>query len=166
MTTARSRVARRGRVVELLARQRVTSQAALRELLAEEGFDVTQATVSRDLDELGAIKVQDESGSAYVVPPDAGDPTARLPQSAAAARSRLARVLTDVLVAADASGNIAILRTPPGAAQFLASALDHSPLPDVLGTVAGDDTILVVTRSADGGRSVADDMLTLAEQRR
>lgn len=167
MSIVRSQVARRGRIVELLTRHRVASQAALRELLSEDGYDVTQATVSRDLDEIGALKVTDASGEAfYAVPSPGGDPGARLPESPSTARTRLGRVLTEVLLSVDSSGNIAVLRTPPGDAQFLASAVDHAPLDDVIGTVAGDDTVLMVTRSPTGGADVAQTMLKLAEQRR
>lgn len=167
MSIVRSQVARRGRIVELLTRQRVPSQAALRELLSEDGYEVTQATVSRDLDEIGATKVTDAAGEAfYAIPARGGGGGARLPESASAARARLARVLTEVLVTADSSGNITVLRTPPGAAQFLASALDNADLEDVIGTVAGDDTVLMVTRAPQGGSDLVEAMLKLAEQRR
>lgn len=167
MSVVRNQVARRGRIVDLLARHRVASQAALRELLADDGYDVTQATVSRDLDELGASKLVDAHGNPYYAVPAPGDDAgARFPEGSSAARARLARVLSDVLVTAESSGNIAVLRTPPGAAQFLASALDNSPLDDVIGTVAGDDTVLMVTRTADGGAGLARTMLQLAGKRR
>jgi transcriptional regulator of arginine metabolism len=82
------------------------------------------------------------------------------------AAARLARVASEVLVSADHSANLVVLRTPPGAAQFLASAIDHSVLPSVLGTVAGDDTVLLVTRDPDGGADVVAAMLNLAEHGR
>jgi transcriptional regulator of arginine metabolism len=167
MTSARTHVARRQRIVELLARRRVGSQAALQELLADDGFEVTQATVSRDLDELGAVKVDDgESGAVYAVPAEGGDPAPQRPESIAVGRSRLARLLAEVLVSADASANIAVLRTPPGAAQFLASAIDRTVLPDVIGCVAGDDTVLLVSRLPDGASAVATELLALAGGRR
>ncbi len=80
--------------------------------------------------------------------------------------ARLARVASEVLVSAEASANLVVLRTPPGAAQYLASVIDHSVLPTVIGTVAGDDTILLITRDPDGGSEVAAAMLSLAENGR
>lgn len=166
MTAARSQVARRDLIVQLLGRQRVSSQAALRELLAAEGFEVTQATVSRDLDEIGAIKLHDGDGlPVYALPPPGGDAGPRLPESSSAAQSRLARLLGELMVSADSSGNIAVLRTPPGAAQFLAAAIDHAAPPEVIGTIAGDDTVLMVSRGAQGGAALARLMLDLTGRR-
>jgi transcriptional regulator of arginine metabolism len=97
----------------------------------------------------------------YVVPED-GSPLA--PRAADDDRPhRLARLLGELLVSAEASGNIVVLRTPPGASNFLASALDRARLPEVLGTVAGDDTILVVARDPNGGRQLADRLAGLAK---
>ncbi len=167
MTRARTHVARRQRIVELLARHRVGSQAALQELLADEGFDVTQATVSRDLDELAAVKVDDgDAGAIYAVPAEGGDPAPQRPESTTVGRARLARLLAEVLVSADSSANIVVLRTPPGAAQFLASAIDRTVLPDVIGCVAGDDTVLLVSSLPDGASVVATELLALAGGRR
>lgn len=163
MTAARSQVARRDLIVQLLARHQVSSQAALRELLAGEGFEVTQATVSRDLDEIGAVKLLGPDGlPVYALPSGSGDQGARLPEHASAAHARMARLLGELLVSADSSANIAVLRTPPGAAQFLAAAIDHAAPPDVVGTIAGDDTVLMVARQATGGAALARTMLELA----
>lgn len=163
MTAARSQVARRDRIVQLLSRHRVSSQAALRELLAGDGFDVTQATVSRDLDEIGAVKLHGPDGlPVYALPNTAGEQGARLPENASAAHSRMTRLLGELLVSADASANIAVLRTPPGAAQFLAAAIDHAAPAEVIGTIAGDDTVLMVARDAAGGEDLARTMLQLA----
>lgn len=163
MTAARSQVARRDRIVQLLGRHRVSSQAALRELLAGEGFEVTQATVSRDLDEIGAVKLLDPDGlPVYALPSAAGEQGARLPENPSAAHARMARLLGELLVSADASANIAVLRTPPGAAQFLAAAIDHAAPPEVVGTIAGDDTVLMVARKTAGGADLARIMLELA----
>jgi transcriptional regulator of arginine metabolism len=79
--------------------------------------------------------------------------------------ARLARLCAELLVTADSSANLVVLRTPPGAAQFLASALDHAALPDVLGTIAGDDTVLVITRAPDGGGRLADLLLALTTEK-
>lgn len=163
MTAARSQVARRDLIVQLLTRHRVSSQAALRELLATEGFEVTQATVSRDLDEIGAVKLHGPDGlPVYALPGTTGDQGARLPENASAAHARMARLLGELLVSADSSANIAVLRTPPGAAQFLAAAIDHASPTDVVGTIAGDDTVLMVARQATGGAALARTMLELA----
>jgi transcriptional regulator of arginine metabolism len=139
----------------------VRSQAELAAVLHDGGVDVTQATLSRDLDELGAVKLRSPDGGlpVYVVPEDGAPLTARRADDAPP--QRLARLVGELLTAADVSGNLVVLRTPPGAAHFLASALDRAALPDVLGTIAGDDTILVVARDPDGGRALADHLLTL-----
>jgi transcriptional regulator of arginine metabolism len=157
--------ARQRRIVDLLARHAVRSQSELAELLAREGFTVTQATLSRDLVELDAVKVRAAGGAlVYAVPAEGGDRTPRpMGAETPAAETRLSRLLGDLLVSADASANLVVLRTPPGAAQFLASALDHAELGSVLGSLAGDDTVLVITRDPTGGRDVAERFLALAQ---
>jgi transcriptional regulator of arginine metabolism len=165
MTIPNTKAARHRRIVELLDHVEVGSQAALAQLLAADGFTVTQATLSRDLDELGAVKVTAASGElVYAVPAEGGDSRPQAPDADAAAR--LARVAQDVLVGVDSSANIVVLRTPPGGAQYLASAIDRSAWPEVIGTVAGDDTVLLVTRSPDGGAQIAAAILGLVEPRR
>lgn len=167
MTAARTRNARHRHIVEILERTPVPSQARLAELLLAEGYDVTQATLSRDLDELGAVKVANSDGaSVYAVPGEGGDSTPVGGIAAEVAHGRLVRVVAETLVSADSSANLVVLRTPPGAAQYLASALDHTLVPGVIGTVAGDDTVLLVTRDPDGGADVAATMLRLAESGR
>jgi transcriptional regulator of arginine metabolism len=147
MTTARngvaSRVARQARIVELITRHAVRSQSELLTLLGAAGIETTQATLSRDLDELGAVKLRGADGGTpvYVIPED-GSPV----RGVEGGTTRLARLLGELLVSADASGNLAVLRTPPGAAHYLASALDRAALHDVVGTIAGDDTLMVVAR--------------------
>jgi transcriptional regulator of arginine metabolism len=150
-----TKAARRRRIVELIGREPVHSQAELARLLADDGVVVNQATLSRDLDELGAVKVRHDGGPLVDAVPS--------PDTAPVAESRLSRVLAELLVAAEHSGNMVVLRTPPGAAQFLASALDRAELPDVIGTVAGDDTILVIARAVDGGAAVVHRLVTLAD---
>jgi transcriptional regulator of arginine metabolism len=144
-----SKTARQARLVALIRDHEIRSQAELGERLAADGMQVTQATLSRDLEELGAVKVRgtDGSGSVYFIPPEGTAPL----RSAEQAPARLQRLLRELLTGADASGNLVVLRTPPGAAQFLASAFDRSGLPDVVGTIAGDDTILVVARQDEAG---------------
>ena len=153
MTGPVTRTARHARIVELIRGKSVRSQTELAELLAGDGVQVTQATLSRDLEELGAVKVRGTDGgpAAYYIPEEGRPPL----RPAEQAPTRLLRLLRELLTSVDASGNMAVLRTPPGAAQFLASALDRSGLPDVVGTIAGDDTILVVAREATGGAALA-----------
>ncbi|MFN8148008.1 MAG: arginine repressor [Candidatus Nanopelagicales bacterium] len=167
MTSPHTKAARHARIVDLLEHHEVTSQARLAELLADDGHAVAQATLSRDLDELGAVKVARSDGaSVYAVPGEGGDTSPVGAVAYEAALTRLTRVAGDVLVSAESSANLVVLRTPPGAAQFLASAIDHTVLPSVLGTVAGDDTVLLVARDPDGGAEVAAAMLALAEKNR
>jgi transcriptional regulator of arginine metabolism len=165
-----SRHARRQLVVELLRTHDVTSQAQLVELLGQRGFDVTQATVSRDLDDIGALKVQGSDGLVYAVAGTTGEPAV----TSEARLDRLMRVMEDLLVSVDHAGPLVVLRTPPGAAQYMASALDEGVLPEVIGTVAGDDTVIVVARDAAelpaaasaGASRLAEVLLGLAAGRR
>lgn len=159
-----TRAARHQRIAELLERHAVTSQGDLLTLLSQDGISVTQATLSRDLVELGAVKVrQGQQGRlVYAVPAQGGDSTPRPAQDSTEVAGRLARLCEELLVSARHSGNQVVLRTPPGAAQYLASAIDRSDSPDVLGTIAGDDTILVIASEPDGGGHVASRLLALA----
>jgi transcriptional regulator of arginine metabolism len=141
VTSAVTRAGRHARIVELIRSRTVRSQTELADLLAAEGVQVTQATLSRDLEELNAVKVS----GAYLIPEDGKRP---LRETTGQGPARLLRLLRELLTGVDASGNMAVLRTPPGAAQFLASALDRSGLSDVVGTIAGDDTIFVVARDS------------------
>jgi transcriptional regulator of arginine metabolism len=156
-----SKAARQARIVALLAERPVRSQTELARLLGEAGMPVTQATLSRDLEELGAVKLRTPDGGLplYVIPED-GAPLATR-SAADAPPHRLARLVGELLTAAEASANLVVLHTPPGAAHFLASALDRAGLPDVLGTIAGDDTILVIARDPNGGQAFADQLLSL-----
>ncbi|MCV7150124.1 arginine repressor, partial [Mycolicibacterium pyrenivorans] len=108
---------RQSRIVALLSSNPVRSQTELAALLAEEGIDVTQATLSRDLEELGAVKLRGADGGTgvYVVPED-GSPV----KGVSGGTERMSRLLGELLVSTDASANLAVLRTPPGAAQYLA----------------------------------------------
>jgi transcriptional regulator of arginine metabolism len=152
-------------IVELLGTHEVRSQPELLDLLGERGVQVTQATLSRDLVELDAVRVRAQSGAlVYAVPSEGGDRRPAAPGETAAAGHRLSRLLADLLVSADASDHLVVLRTPPGAAQFLASALDKVEYGDVLGTIAGDDTVLVIGRGARSGDEIARRLLALAKQ--
>ncbi|MDT4921473.1 MAG: transcriptional regulator of arginine metabolism [Pseudonocardiales bacterium] len=157
-----SKAARHARIVAVLAGHEVRSQAELAARLHDAGVHVTQATLSRDLEELGAVKLRSPDGGlpVYVVPEDGSPLTAR--GAGGGPPQRLARLIGELLTSAEASANLVVLRTPPGAAQFLASALDRAALPEILGTIAGDDTILVVTRDVTGGTALARRFLDLA----
>ncbi|WP_029291151.1 arginine repressor [Cellulomonas sp. HZM] len=166
-TMPQTKAARHALIGALLTRGTVSSQQQLADLLAAEGVTVTQATLSRDLVELRAVKVRTPSGTlAYAVPAE-GEVRAT-PGDAEVLAARLARLCEELLLTAEASGNLVVLRTPPGAAQFLASAIDHSVLPAVLGTIAGDDTVLVIARDAapGGGEALAARFLALASDAR
>ncbi|MEO7556072.1 MAG: arginine repressor [Acidimicrobiales bacterium] len=146
---------RQHRIARLLADQPVTSQPQLVELLAADGVVATQATVSRDLEEMGAIKVRAAGGdSAYAIP--------ELPKEQRAPEDHLRRVLGDWVVEVAHSGNLVVLRTPPGSAHVVGSALDRAALPQILGTVAGDDTLLVVAAADVRGATVAKQLSALA----
>src|SRR6476620_10470333 len=138
----------------LLEHNEVMSQAEVVELMAKEGVIATQATVSRDLEELGAVKVRMPGGSTvYAVPQFEERP---------APEEQLRRVFGDWVVEVAHSANLVVLRTPPGSAHVVGSALDRSGLPEVLGTVAGDDTLIVVVSEGAGGAKVAQDLRDLA----
>jgi transcriptional regulator of arginine metabolism len=155
-----TRAGRQARIVALLSSRSVHSQSELATLLAGDGIEVTQATLSRDLEELGAVKLRGADGGVgvYIVPED-GSPV----RGVTGGTERVTRLLNDLLVSTDASGNLAVLRTPPGAAHYLASAMDRAALPFVVGTVAGDDTILVVAREPMSGAELATQLENLAK---
>jgi transcriptional regulator of arginine metabolism len=139
---------RQHRLARLLEHHAVSSQAQAVELLAADGVVATQATVSRDLEELGAVKVRVPGGDmVYAIPEH--------PKDQIAPEEHLKRVFGDWVVEVAHSANIVILRTPPGSAHVVASAIDRAGLPDILGTVAGDDTLMVVVSERAGGGKVA-----------
>lgn len=155
--------ARHQRIIDLVGHQEIRSQGELADLLAAEGFKVTQATLSRDLLELDALKVRAPSGALiYAVPGEGGDRSRAGPTETGASLDRLARLCAELLVSAEASANLVVLRTPPGAAQFLASAVDRAGLAEVLGTIAGDDTVLVIASRPSGGAQLVQRFLALS----
>jgi transcriptional regulator of arginine metabolism len=187
MTTPLTKTARHARIADILAREQVRSQEELADLLERyAGVHVTQATLSRDLDELGIVRLRSGGALVYSLPEVPGGPgsppgglgsqsgarVTGLSGVAGAAGSesphdaRLARYLGELMTSAEASANLVVLRTPAGAAQFLASVIDHAALPSVLGTVAGDDTVLLIARDPAGGDALAADFLRLASRRR
>ena len=146
---------RQHRIARLLEEQVISSQVQLVELLADEWPALTQATISRDLEELGAVKVRIPGGQmAYAIP--------ELAKDRVAPEDVLRKVLGEFLVEAAHSANLAVLRTPPGSAHVVAGALDRAGLPEIIGTVAGDDTILVICSPPDGGQRIAARLARLA----
>jgi len=142
-------------VARLIESQAIANQQALVDQLAAEGVIATQATVSRDLEDLGAIKVRMPGGeSAYAIP--------ALPKEQRAPEDHLRRVFGDWVVEVATSDNLVVIRTPPGSAHVVASALDRSGLAGILGTVAGDDTILIVVAADIGGATIAAQLSDLA----
>jgi len=185
MTTPLTKTARHARIADILTREQVRSQEELADLLERyAGVHVTQATLSRDLDELGIVRLRSGGALVYSLPEEPGGPGSHpggpgsplgsggAPSGAGVSGSesphdaRLARYLGELMTSAEASANLVVLRTPAGAAQFLASVIDHAALPSVLGTVAGDDTVLLIARDPAGGDAVAADFLRLASRRR
>lgn len=166
-TVPLTKAARQARVGELIAGREVRSQAALVDLLADEGIVVTQATLSRDLDELGARKVRASDGTLiYAV----GDAAEFSPPPGRA--TRLSRLAEELVTSCEAAGNLVVVRTPPGGAHLLASAVDGAGLTEVAGTVAGDDTVLLICRIDDpasdptgavAGSRLAERLLRLAD---
>lgn len=166
MSVLNTRAARRQLIIELIRGGAVASQSDLVELLRERGIEVTQATVSRDLDELRATKTTSSDGRLlYAVPAEGGEDRFQADELEDI-NARLIRVAEDTMVSVDYSGNLVVLRTPPGAAQYLASAFDHSHLQDVVGTIAGDDTILLVVAESSSGAAVADRLQQIIKNRR
>ena len=194
MTTPLTKTARHARIAAILAREQVRSQEELADLLERyASVHVTQATLSRDLDELGVVRLRAVGGGlVYALPEEPGGPGSRpgsaiagvehdepgprseggsgperaVPAGESARSARLARYLGELMTSAEASANLVVLRTPAGAAQFLASVIDHAALASVLGTVAGDDTVLLIPRDPAGGDAMAAELLRLAERRR
>jgi transcriptional regulator of arginine metabolism len=153
VTTAETtRAGRQARIVAILSSSPISSQSELAARLADEGIDITQATLSRDLEELGAVKLRGADGGVgvYIVPED-GSPV----RGVSGGTARLSRLLSELLVSVDASANLAVLRTPPGGANYLASAIDRAALPYVVGTIAGDDTVFVAAREPMTGSELA-----------
>lgn len=144
--------ARRSAAITAINSGRIHSQDDLVRALKKAGFPVTQATASRDIEEIGAVRIRNQKGEmVYSISEDSDSSLARslpLPQ--------------ELILSVEASGNLAVVRTPPGGAQLLASSLDHSGIKEIIGTIAGDDTVLVVSRSASGGNALARELLTFA----
>jgi len=163
MKYAESRTARQHLIQEILANKSISSQNELLIELKKKGFEVTQTTLSRDLDDLGAIKTDDNNGqSKYLIPESDPD---RINETGLA-RNRLEKLASDLVVGVDHSANLAIIHTPAGAAQFVASIIDHATLKNVIGTIAGDNTVLVITKGLKDGESVASQIWEYVQFRR
>jgi len=161
--TSGTKAARHALIAEILAHQAVRSQTELSEVLADRGVTVTQGTLSRDLDELRAQKVRGPGGTqVYALPVEGGGTEPVVAENTEQVTARLQRWCAEVLVTADTTSNQVVLRTPPGAAHVLASALDHALLPGVLGCIAGDDTVLVITRDEHRAAALTERLLELA----
>ena len=168
-----TKTARHACIVQILSRERIRSQAQLRKALALRGISTTQATLSRDLVELRATKIRAPGGELIYSMPEAGAPgqvhaaftgTEETDDSLRAHTTpRLARWCAELLVTAEWAGPQVVLRTPAGAAQLLAGAVDDAMMPGVMGCIAGDDTVLVITRGAQVAADVARHLLALAD---
>ena len=146
---------RQHRISELIEREVISTAAQIVARLQSEGIPATQATVTRDLQELGTIKMRDEHGSRRIV-------VAATPKISSAPIDHLRRMMGEWVVSVENSGNLVVVRTPPGCAHVVASALDRSALSGVIGSVAGDDTILVIAREEYGGDRLAEEFRQLA----
>lgn len=131
---------RQRKIVEILHRQEISTQADLAHVLRKAGFPVTQATVSRDVKELGLVKAADGQVLRYLPPGE---------QSAGLTEDRLRRLFRDYVWEVEANEGLVVVKTLPGAAQGVASALDSARWLEILGTVAGDDTIFIAVRSRE-----------------
>lgn len=148
--------ARRSAAIAAISSGRIHSQEDLVQALKKAGYPVTQATASRDIEEIGAVRIRNQKGEmVYSIAEDSDSSLARsmpLPQ--------------ELILSVDSSGNLAVVRTPPGGAQLLASSLDHSGIKEIIGTIAGDDTVLVVSKSATGGSALARELLAFVRKNR
>ncbi|MFV0285660.1 MAG: arginine repressor [Demequina sp.] len=154
-TIPATKAARQALIRRIIETEAVRSQGELALRLEQQGIHVTQATLSRDLVDIGAIKVRGLGGAHVYATSDSLTATEDTDQ-------RLTRLCGELLLAADGSANLAVIRTPSGAAQYLASAIDQHDDAAILGCVGGDDTIMVISREADGGLRLAQRFLERA----
>jgi transcriptional regulator of arginine metabolism len=150
MQTAIRKAERQQRIVEIVREQQIATQAGLRDALAHRGVECDQGTVSRDIRELGLVKAAGDDGGYYYAVSDDVSPTVRV--------SRVA-VLRQMVRSATASGNLVVVKCGPGNAPAVGEALDHLNITEIIGTVAGDDTLLAVVREGASGKRVADKFL-------
>ena len=162
MAALNTKSARHQKIIDVLSRNQIRTQGELRAILVGNGFDITQATLSRDLDEIRATKVEASDGTSVYALPAQGDPS-RVPSITpdADANARLIRLMDEVMTGITASLNIVVVHTRAGAAHYLAGAIDRNAIPQILGSVAGDDTVLLITHPDTTGESVKDLLLDL-----
>lgn len=156
MALVQSKSARLARITELLESVSVGSQSELADLLTADGYSVTQATLSRDLLELGAVKVRRGRDLVYAIPPEDAVQSGAATRADADVKAR--RLVGELVVSIACSGNMVVLRTPPGAANYLAAAVDRALVAgdgSAIGTVAGDDTVFVVASEKVGGEALS-----------
>lgn len=161
-----TKAARQGLIRQIVAHSRIHSQEELRETLSRHGIAVAQATLSRDLVELRATKIRETGGGQIYSIPEPGAPGQERREDGSTAEERITRRLArwceELLVTAEHANGHLVLRTPPGAAQLLASAVDDAMLPGILGCIAGDDTVLVMATDEPTAAEVAAHLLRLA----
>ena len=150
-----ARTKRQRAIADLLRSNRLASQDELAERLAGAGFAVTQATVSRDLEHLGAVKIRRGGTVAYALPEEVG--------AAGWAGRRLEAIVGEWARSIEPAGNLVVIRTPPGSAHLVGIALDQAGLPEVVGTICGDDTLFVAVADADEARTVVARLKALLE---
>lgn len=156
-----TRAARLSAIEEALVRHVVTSQSQLSEILAGEGIEVTQATLSRDLDEMNAAKTRLADGTmAYAV----GESALETHALNARAESQMSRVLSGLVTSVAAARNLVVVHTPSGAAQYVASVIDKQPVEGILGTIAGDDTVMAICADDDIADEWSRWLVTLASK--
>ena len=132
-------------ILQLIRDHRIPNQERLRELLEKQGVEVTQATLSRDMRELGLVKTTDEDGTPYYA----------APQEELLPAPQLTSLVPSLLLTSDAVGSFLVLRTPTGSASALTAALDHEAWPEVIGSIAGDDTVLLICKTVADRHKVA-----------
>ncbi|HEX4736552.1 MAG TPA: arginine repressor [Allosphingosinicella sp.] len=154
MTDAR---ARRQRIIaDLLRAEPIGSQEEVTERLSTQGFAVTQATVSRDLEQLGAVKVKRGGMLRYMLPDEMGD--------TGWAAARLGRILSEWVQSIETAGPLLVLRTPPGSAHIVGLALDQAKLPEIAGTICGDDTLFLALRDGIDPKTTAGRLRNLSRE--
>lgn len=156
-----SKTARQHVIEELIVNKEISSQNELLNMLKSKGFDITQTTLSRDLDEINAVKnVKIDGKNVYTIKKNSADKL----QSSKDVRNKLEKSLSEFVISVDSSANLAIIHTPAGAAQYVASLIDQTDMDKVLATIAGDNTVLVVTKGLDDGKKVASQIWDYAKQ--
>lgn len=159
-----TRAARHSLIEYALAHYVITSQQQLSDVLARQGVEVTQATLSRDLDEMHAAKVRRPDGTTAYSTPSMADEVVQQVVADAKAEAQMGRILNGLLTSAAAARNLIVVHTPSGAAQYVASVIDRYAIDGVLGTIAGDDTVLVIAKDDATAADRADWLLTLASR--